>query len=373
MPPPSALQDSYGGRLFSDRTADNNVSRSGRGGRQGNVSNAQVNSNSNSSNTVKSRQQVQSNAGVAESTRPFPGSAAFSRFKSSAISSYEQAAEAVSSSGPNNRRAMLVLLVVIALLVLIVIVAFIIFRVQRGGLLNANVIKSPINLTTMSSPLAIDQSLLPATLNGQEYAYSFWLYVYDYEKTASFKTLFKRGDPGTTDNNYARSSPLVFMDGSTNKLYILARTSMTPSSVTLADALDPANGFAIATVQYMPEQRWVHIMVSLKDSAMTVYFDGKLYTVVSVTDVLRANPTDANNGPNYRPTFMGTSGSVTIGQLQGGARCTAFLTRLSFYNYAMTGTDADAEYRQGPATSSVMGAIGLPEYGVRTPVYRVDN
>lgn len=286
-----------------------------------------------------------------------------------ALQSYEDASAAVSASGPNNRRALLVLLVVLALVVLVMIVAFVIYQVQRGDLKAVTVVHQPLNMTTMTKPRTTDKAKLPPTLNGQEYSNSFWVYLFDYQPTASHKMLFMRGGNGTT---VANASPIVFMDQTTNKLYVAARTTLTPVTgiTTLADVMNVGTSmYAVATIEYVPLQRWVHIVASIKDSTMTLYFDGKLYTVSSVNDVML----NAKSGTGVRPLFSGTAGDMTVGMIDNTSACRAFLARVQVLNYAMTGADAEQDYRRGPASASIMGALGLPQYGVRAPVYRTDD
>lgn len=287
-----------------------------------------------------------------------------------AVQSYEDASAAVASSGPNNRRAMLVLLVVLALVVLVMIVAFIVYRVQRGDLRAVTIVHQPLNMTTMSKPYVTDKAKLPPTLNGQEYSYSFWIYLFDYQPTSSHKMIFMRGGNSTSVTN---ASPIVFMDKSTNKMYVAARTTLTPTKMSkLTDIVDVGTSmYALGTIEYVPLQRWVHIVVSIKDSSMTLYFDGKLYTVSSVNDVLLK--ASVRTTPPVRPLFTGTTGDMTVGMITDTSACRAFLARMQVLNYAMTGADAETDYRRGPAATSVMGALGLPEYGVRAPVYRTDT
>lgn len=295
------------------------------------------------------------------------------RVQTMAARSFEQVNEALSSSGPNNRKAMLVLLVVMALVVLVMLVAFIVYRVQRGDLQGVLVVSHPVNLINLSSPMTIDKSKLPPTLNGQEYSYSFWLYLIDYEPTSSHKMLFMRG------LGVGASSPIVFMDQSANMLYFAARTTRSLAVSSLAGVLDPSNMYALATVQYVPLQRWVQIIVSVKDGAMTLFVDGQLYTVTSVADALSAATAsaaeDGRTAPaqSPRPLFNGTSGDITVGAISGTSPCRAFLSRLQVFNYAMTSTDAEHDYDNGPASATIMGALGLPEYGVRSPMYRIDQ
>ena len=258
--------------------------------------------------------------------------------------------------------------VVIAIIVIVLILAFIVYRMRRSNLSVASIVKNPKRLYDMGGPYSVDSARLPATLNGQEYSFSMWLYITDFTTTNEHKLIMMRGGNGPTLDG---ASPIVFMDKSTNKLYISIRTNQSPTSIpTLDTVLNKTSKYLTGVIEYVPLQRWVGIAFVVQDNLLTVYLNGDIYTVENVYDI-------ASTGS--RPVFSGLKGNVLIGSIaNSGTNRTAstqgFISRTYFYNYALTPDDIKAVTSSGPVPgSSILANIGMSEYGVRAPIYRVGD
>lgn len=269
-------------------------------------------------------------------------------------------------------KSTIAMFIIIALIMIVIIVVYIVYRIKRSDLQNVMILKSSTRLYNMQQTYKFEAHNLPPTLNGQEYSYSFWLYIVEYPPMDNHAILFCRGGAGQTVD---KSNPIIFLDKNTNKLHIGVRTTMPasePLSSTMGNAIldnvmnGKKSGFLSATVDYIPLQRWVHFTVVVQDNLLTIYLDGDIYTVSNLFDMPRP--------AGVRPVFAGTSGDVFVGSLPGlPTQPKAFLGKLQFYNFALMHKDVRTVYAEGPVTQSVMGRMGLPEYGVRTPLYRLDK
>lgn len=249
---------------------------------------------------------------------------------------------------------------VACVLLLVLIIAYLVWRIRRSDFKSLKLVRDPIRLNSTEMPLTIDQSKIPSTLNGQEYSYSFWMYLVQYEQQVGPTLIFARGQ-----KSGAGGSPLVYLDQATNKLYVsVAKNTATASTTTLATISSKAgsNDFVTATIDYVPLQRWVNVAIVLKDSLLTLFLDGDIYTV--------ANVTDAPSSTSHRATFGATSGDVVVGAVSPQQQ--AFLSQLEFFNYALTQRDVKARYARGPLPASALAMLGIPAYGIRSPVYKLE-
>ena len=258
----------------------------------------------------------------------------------------------------------LVVFGVITFLLIILVVCYIAYRVRRKDLRSVSIVKSPRRLYEMTSPLFFDSDKLPSTLNGQEYSFSSWLYITDFVTTTDYKLIMMRGGNGTS---IASATPIMFMDNKTNKLYISIKTNQSSSVSRLSDVLDKSiSKYLTATVEYLPLQRWVQVAFVVQDNLLSVYLDGDMYTVENVYDF--------NVPGTSRPVFAGTSGNAIVGNVPGTASTQGFICKTEFFNYGLSQNDIRAIHDVGPVSSkNVLARMGLPAYGVRSPIYREDE
>ena len=255
---------------------------------------------------------------------------------------------------------------VITVVVIVCIIGYIVYKVRRADLQSVDLVKNPRKLFgSGGSPLVIDGNKMPATLNGQEFAFSFWMYLLDSSPTADHKVVFYRGGSSSlTTTSVIGSSPVVSMDKSSNRLRVSVRTgnAVTPASSTASYSItnilaDP--GYLTASIDYLPLQRWVHVVAVVQDNLLTLYEDGDIYTVENVSDLQGS------------PVFSGISGQLTVG---GGANeVRGYVNKLQYYNYALSPRDVRQLYENGPTSNSVLNLLGVDNYGMRTPIYKTDG
>lgn len=270
------------------------------------------------------------------------------------------------SGSPTNRLAY----VSVALIVILLLVLFIVWLVRKignSGRTSVVLSTSVIPLKGGGTPLTLDKAAAPPTINGQEFCYSFWLYLNSIDPSTQHKLLFLRSTDAVSSAAtmvLANASPIVYLDQSTNKLYISIPTTnfSTLAAAHLSD-LVTYNGDAVVTVtvDYVPLQRWVNVSFCVQDNMIVVYIDGDIYAVYSIPEF----------DSSTRPVFNGTTGTVQIGDASN--QIDGFVTKLTFMNYAITQRQASSMYRQGPAQATLFSRLGLPPYEFRTPIYRTDQ
>ena len=286
--------------------------------------------------------------------------------------------EAAQNTMKEGGKDTVMIVLILAVMCLIVIVIFIIISIIRNNKLKSVVLHSSmIDLSNRSIvPHTITSDKIPSiTNNSQEYSYSFWIFLGNkYDQTTSHKLLFSRGNTDEVTGSFSNlSNPLIFMDKSSNKLYIAVATTAATTSVTLSDILGDNNGntevvtngvsnrgFILTHIDYVPLQRWVNVTVVIKGIYVNIYYDGDLYTVASVHDIKNSSTT---------PMIRGTSGEIVIGNNTNTIHGHISLTQM--FNFSLNQKDIKKIYKKGPVRSSWLSVIGLGNYGVRTPIYEL--
>lgn len=277
-----------------------------------------------------------------------------------------------STVGTNlGRRGMTIALVVLTFVAIIVIIVYIIYRIRNRNLQTIIVVNKPLKLFDMESPLLFERDKIPPTNNGQEFTYSFWLYLVDYDEISSnHRLVFMRN----TESTLGGASPVVFLDGRTNKLYLANRTNMSNDAITSLDQMLPenniANGYLTGVVEYVPLQRWINITIVVQDNLVMLYQDGEVYSVLNVHDLWDASTA---SGSQNRPVLAGTSGDVHVGRRTTEDTPTyGFISGLTFYNHAISQRDIGTVFSAGPTPSSNQPGF-MDKYGLRSPIYKVDG
>lgn len=264
-------------------------------------------------------------------------------------------------------------------------------------------------LTTNYSKVSGDG--IPTTLNGRRASFMFWIYINDISKyQGSYRHVLHRGDEEPIN-----ASPLVMLDKKMNKLYIRFSGTTDDDTTTMkwediityskykkgcttvgadkkscTDAAqtteatklkeDDAIKYDLAThgivVDYVPLQRWVHITVVINETVnrgdMYLYMDGELVKTVSSSSY-----TALTDGTKIRYNFQNLNlskkgdiwvgGSTTAAAGQGFA---GLIAKVGFTNYDMNATEVYKEYLKGPV-DNLTSKLGLPAYGLRSPIYRI--
>lgn len=251
----------------------------------------------------------------------------------------------------------------------------------------------------------------PPMTNGNRVTYSFWLYIHDISKFAGpeMRHVLHFGD-----EKLQGASPVVFLDGTLNKLYVRfektkgAATSFedrvanlmkhpmnTPSTDDTNDKRNagyenkpiPADKKMDAilidlaqrgmVIDYVPLQRWVHVTIVVNETVnqgyMAAYLDGELVKTISSNDKLtlssgRTIPVSFQNLNLAKSGSLYIGGDVYNSNINKGF--SGMVSKVSISNYDLNGEEIKRIYVQGPM-DNLTSKLGLPAYGLRSPVYRV--
>jgi hypothetical protein len=264
----------------------------------------------------------------------------------------------------------IVILVLIVTLVIILILVYLVRLFRTTGLKRVDLLPKVIPLDQRSNlPYVIPAGKMAVTTRGQEFSFSLWLYLSEfYENTSSHKLLFMRGNNTNSFNQVSGSTnPIIMLDKATNAIYFIASTHLTTSSsaISLNSVTDPKamTKHMIAKVDYVPLQRWVHFVMQMRDNIMTIFVDGDIYSITTTNDV------KVNSGE--RPIVRSTAGDGIIGDPNNPIK--GFVSKFEFFNYALSHKNIQSIYKSGPVNQSALGALGLGNYGVRSPIYDLDK
>lgn len=268
-------------------------------------------------------------------------------------------------------------IVVAAAVAIVLVTVFVLYRMRKTDLRSYDLTTRTVRMYELNEPLKIDKSRVPATVTGTDFSYSFWVYVAKYEPTADSRVVFFRGGVDASNRMYA--SPVVLLDKSTNSVHVMVSTTASDPIPIGYDGMDKivanaeAMGWSVATIEYLPLQRWVHVAFVVKGAKITVYLDGDMYTVES-TAFLNGKAAAARRGVGSQGVLpASTRGDVYVGKHNWPSQTIdGSLTKLQFYNYAVSAEDARTLYLEGPIQVTLTSRMGLPAYGVQTPIYRTN-
>lgn len=236
-----------------------------------------------------------------------------------------------------------------------------------------------------SSNYSINYAL--ANTNGNRRSYGFWVYISDITKYSGSK-LRHIAHIGESHRSVYKSSPYIFLDNQTNKIYVrlaplTEEGATTITEKTLLNGVDDVKklleytasgekrlcGF---TIDYVPVQRWVHICVSINDSkngTVYVYIDAELVKVIENSSATRLNVADLKIASESKQLFVG--GNIND-YANGVTGFSGLISKFTMYNYDMNQNDVYKEYNSGPF-SGLLTKIGLGAYGIRNPIYKINN
>lgn len=242
--------------------------------------------------------------------------------------------------------------------------------------------------------------LIPRSGNGHRASLSFWVYINDINKfSGQYRHILHRGQQ--TDD-YTVAGPYVCMDPEENSIYVSYPASTPADSthgtyggITSLDGDDEKIKYAFQargiTFKYIPLQRWVHVAVVVNEDmnggTITGYVDGELYKSVDQNSTLVPVNTKTTSGTGtaakttkgtITPRFDIGSANVDVpGDVYVGGSVndnyvgfSGLVASIKFFNSDINAQDVYNEYRKGPI-DSLLARMGLPAYGVQSPVYRI--
>jgi hypothetical protein len=215
----------------------------------------------------------------------------------------------------------------------------------------------PLRITGNAMHNLSESESIPSQSHGKEFSMSFWVYVDNEEMESTSEPKFVIGrTSGPTAT--ASANPLVYMDSAENKMHVVVRTNYSLGYTTLASL--HAAGVRKMTVDYIPLQRWVNVIVVVDQNYVQLFVDGELRQV-----------DDLSQGTNK--VVMDSSGDIYSGGNTNIATFKGYLSKVQWFNYAVTIDHAKIVYAAGPLRKTVLSLLGLPMYGVRSPFVRIDE
>lgn len=167
---------------------------------------------------------------------------------------------------------------VILLIILILCILYLVRHIYKQYKKYRNTFKHLFDIRHGKKYKKIKSKDLPRLYDGNEYTYSFWLFIDDWEyKYGKPKCVFYRGD---SDGN--NSNPSVWLYPKENKLMIRFQTFTYGSERLSMPEMNPLknpsilNDNMVCDIDNIPLQKWVHVVIVLWNRTSDVYIDGKL-------------------------------------------------------------------------------------------------
>jgi hypothetical protein len=273
---------------------------------------------------------------------------------------------------------------------------------------------------------------IPRAYNGRRNSLSFWIYLNDVDKFRGiYRHVFHRGDAELasasplvfmdkdTNRLYVRydsiKQPTAGLSATTPYEQTIAnvqyvdRSSGSVVNKTLAgtfknseDGLDVDLAKHGIAIDYIPLQRWVHVAVVVNEDVnggmISAYVDGELVKHVrsntpysrQVAITGKLTTTNSNGAETVDATANDYNATVTfprsyqglnldkVGDIYTGGDPSSsvgpgfsgLVASIRFSNHDMNAADVYKLYEAGPV-DNVAAKLGLPAYGVRTPMYRI--
>jgi hypothetical protein len=262
----------------------------------------------------------------------------------------------------------------IAVLVIIVLALgiWLVHRYLVNSLKRTLVQADPLHCT---SSTAVSKSL-PAFNNGVEYSVAFWTYVQNnitsdksmnvlsthgvqatIDKNGKIKIVWKSATDDDDDDDDDKKKKKKKKDDDDDDDDDKKKKKKKDDDKKKKKKVDkkPKNVLGSTTVNYMPLQRWVHIMVVVKQFVVILYIDGEVYSVEQVESGKKvALP----------------SAATTIGAPNGAD---VFVSRVVIYNYAASVFEARRQQGVGPVDNGLLGVLGIKSYKLQWPLVKTSD
>lgn len=324
----------------------------------------------------------------------------------------------------DSKRALTIALTTIAVLaVSAVVVVSVWYMMKKGAVKTVSLLLPESKVPLLGSEFKkLDGAGIPRAYNGKRMTISFWVYIHDVERYKGiYRHIWHRGDKSVVG-----ASPLVFLDKDSNRMHIRFEKhkaiTQTLSMATPFDAtyknkiLDRKSGAKGATeftgkivkpehaldmdlatngitIDYIPLQRWVHVAVVVNEEinggVIYAYVDGELVkqetsgrkiaieTLVKGTYAGETTEktvlTTVEKVREYQDLNLDKPGDVYTGGSSVedvGPGFSGLTAGFFFANHDLSAKDIYDIYTKGPV-DNLAAKLGLPAYGVRSPVYRI--
>lgn len=301
----------------------------------------------------------------------------------------------------NSDKMPMIIIIAVTILLFIFVILYITFAMKSGNLKGKVLLEAPVRVDRSDSPIQIESANIPRAQVGREYTYAFWMYLdslttetnsANTPPTPYHRVVMYRGNVGSA----ASANPLVLLDGLSNKLHIIIKTtSSSIESTTVNNDLDEiirknyflsnmtidssgVNKHLVCTIDYVPLQRWINVGFVIDNKIITVYLDGEIYSVKSTDEFKSYRKPYVNRlgkTIEYNLVIDKSEGDVFVGKTTVGAKrvFNGWMGKMEFFNYALTMEQMKKVYQTGPMPRGILAMLGLGQYGFRAPVYKLNQ
>lgn len=264
-----------------------------------------------------------------------------------------------------------VLKIILILLIMIFIVGvtiWIIARLKRGSKKETDLTKNEklVQLDSKKNiPMTISSDNMPPPAMGNDYTLNFWIFLSEnYQSSTDHKIVFYRGvKDGTSANPLMLnpSSPVVAMNKDSNKMHIAVATNKASAPDNLENIFFSSDDKYLRTsIDYIPPQQWVNVTVMVIDNILRVYLDSDIYSVASTSELTGS------------PGLLTTEEDITVGSSSQSLNVQGFFANFRYFNHSIPQSQIKSIYRKGPTNKSLFSMLGLGEYGVQSPIYKIE-
>jgi hypothetical protein len=294
-------------------------------------------------------------------------------------------------------------IVTIALIVLVTGVSFYVMYhlykiIMKTDLRTVTLLKDAIKVPQYRKVNINADVPMPSLYNGAEFSYSAWMYIESFNRTGKPQLVLYNGKG---DSFSDAISPVFYLDPEYVTLHVLLRTNKGARAGVHRGSLENLHkyrdcDFVRLSVDYVPMQRWVNVTLVVDNEYVQLFFDGELRKVIDITDkdlienihsdiqTTTKGPDDLCENDNVcckpentccgkRLMNTNTGKQLYIGKIGTDEVFNGYLSKVQFFNYAITVDHAKIIYKSGPLHQSMLGRLGLPMYGLRNPFYKIDT
>jgi len=233
-----------------------------------------------------------------------------------------------------SNKHVILLLALGTLVAIIVLTVLIARRVLKSSLTMEHVFRDAV--AGGGAQVTVPASKIPGCTNGDEFAYSFWVYA--------------EPGPGTVNDRF-----VLDHGAGPNKVLVVLDKDKNALTVQLG-----GEGESSATLPYLPMNRWVHVVAVYNSGSVTFFEDGEVHSVHGLA----------------QSSFAPPSGDMHIGgdAGQGSDGFSGYVGYVSVMNFQPSPGLVKRLYAMGPMPRrGWLSVFGIPGYGVRNPVYRLNT
>jgi len=325
----------------------------------------------------------------------------------------------------SNRAISIALTTIAVLAVSGIVVVSLYYMMKKGAVKTTSVLLAESKVPLLGSEYKkLDGAAIPRAYNGKRMTISFWVYIHDVDRYKGvYRHIWHRGDKSVVGG-----SPIVFLDKDTNRMHIrFEKTTNITQSLTMAAPFDgvfnekimdrasgnkaeskfegaivePSQALDLdlathgITIDYIPLQRWVHVAIVVNEEInggiIYAYVDGELvkqemtgrkvsrevvvkgYYANDATKTKKTIQTTITKERDFKNLNLDKPGDVYTGGAtveDVGPGFSGLTAGFYFANHDLSAKDIYAIYVKGPV-DNLASKLGLPAYGVRSPVYRM--